>query len=376
MLPLVAAILIIGEVIWVSSPNIPEASGRYEVDDENPPIRGHLTWVSSGYTAGVRTERRIALGSRCNGDVWLIGTTDAVNSNMGWIVTIEGHLGRPPDQVEEWGRVLNKDWVRDPTVKVTTEAPSAPEELLIRSSTNHLRGNCKLQSKIIRNFPLWKCFPTDDSIPQSSKQDDRWIFTDSHGNWVLGPSYDADTGWAMATHHGGKLPHQITNWRRQDGAGGWILDSGVRAIPKRFVEENEPAPPLPSGDEYCTKFWVEGLSPIDDISFSRSKDDINLRMSYISSDESQVIYWCPSSSPFASNPAWYISAASDINSLQTATDTEPAHCPGWAVCEDIESQPFLQTAPSSTWYHSLEMTALVPTWNVADVQVTCYEDLL
>ena len=373
---LVAVVLIaVGEVIWVSSPNIPEASGRYEVDDSYPPIRGHLTWVSTGYASGIKPERRIALGSRCNGDVWLIGTTDAVDINMGWIVTIEGHQGKPPDQVLEWGRVLNKDWVRDSTVRVSTSKPKPIEELLIRSTTkDHLRGHCIIQPQLIRGFPLWKCSPIESSQP--NQQGERWLFTDSHGNWVLGPSHDADTGWAMATHHGGSLPHQVTNWRRQDGSGGWVLDSAVRAIPQYFIDENKAIDPQTSGDDYCMKFWIEGLHPVSDISFIRRSIDVNYRMSYGSSDESNVIYWCPSNFLFANRPTWVIAMTSDLQHIATATDTTPAHCPGWSVCEDIHSQPFLQAAGTSTWYQSLEEVNKVPTWNIAQVHVTCYDDLL
>ena len=357
-------------VLYVSSPNVPEASGRYEVDDEFPPVRGHLTWAYPAFISNKRTERRIALGSRCSGDVWLIGSTAAVEENMGWLVTLQSHDGRAPDQVPEWGRVHRQDWVPDATIRVTAVAPYVLTTMTVVSpQLTHLAAVCSLRAGLrATRGHIWEC----NNNNNNNNNEHRWIFLDTHGNWVLGPDYLADTGWAMASATGGRMPHQVTDWRRQDGAGGWVADHTVRVVSPTWSDE----------DEGCSKFWLENANTPTEGPFSPTSRHFHGRRAYLSQDADTVVYWCPSLYLLAGRPAWVIVSAEETESLGkppvSKSEAPPSHphCPGYALCEENTAGDFADAAGACAW-HLTDGSDDNKIWRIApEVRISCYEDLL
>ncbi|KAJ9462697.1 hypothetical protein DIPPA_10681 [Diplonema papillatum] len=369
--PITVAVL--SKALWVTSPNIPEAAGRYEVDNEYPPVHGHLTWVSTSFIGGIKTERRVALGSGCSGNVWLIGTTDAVEKDMGWIVTLGGDPGVLPHEVPDWGRAMNKDWVKDATVRVSAAAPIAPQRLFVHAPDfDHLRGECVLAAGARTNdYPVWECI--DDPTSSMGR---RYIFTDSHGNWVVGPDHKKDTGWAMASHHAGRLPHQITDWKRQDGAGGWVAEVQVRVLTSPADGGSFPVKAKASA---CSKFWIEGIPALKHTPFVAGDRLFNWKETYRSVDGAFAIYWCPSSFGLGGRSAWKVAAAAEFSVAESArVDKQYSYpnCPGFAICEDLTGEGFMAVAPTGTWHVWDQDLPAGPIWVTVDAMLTCYDDLL
>ena len=218
-----AAAVATPEMLWVVSPEMPEAAGCFALQ-RSETVNGMPTW---------RCAQRWLY---CNsGGGWMLAAdADDVRCNRGWAASAAAHGGRLPHQHGAWEAADGRGgWQALRHLRVTDRPPLLPARVTVRSPSHpEVSGEYALSAPgDHRNgFAYWAC-------------GEKRLYSGEGGWWLVDPDQkhmELDRGLLASTHkHGGLSPTEMETWEVADGQGGWLRD-------ERCVVAPAPAPAAPA----------------------------------------------------------------------------------------------------------------------------------